>query len=81
MMHSYLKTSDDASNIGGGSQTGRGGGTSSSRTETAKYVTFSLVQYALNRFMPTCHIGYLLRHFHSFFFEVMVPLMLEEEDH
>ena len=54
---------------------------SSSRTETAKYVTFSLVQYALNRFMPTCHIGYLLRHFHSFFFEVMVPLMLEEEDH
>ena len=31
--------------------------------------------------MPTFHIGYLLMHFHSIFFEVMVPLMLEEEDH
>ena len=41
----------------------------------------SLFQYTLNRFMPTFHIGYLLMHFHSFFFEVMVPLMLEEEDH
>jgi len=31
--------------------------------------------------MPTFHNGYLLVHFHSIFFEVMVPLMLEEEDH
>ena len=31
--------------------------------------------------MPTFYIGYLLMHFHSIFFEVMVPLMLEEEDH
>jgi hypothetical protein len=37
---SYLKTSDDASNIGGGSRTRRGRGTSSSRTKTVKYVTF-----------------------------------------
>ena len=81
MHFSYLKTSDDASNIGGGSRTGRGRGTSSSPTETAKQVTFSLFQYTLNRFMPTFHIGYLLMHFHSIFFEVMVPLMLEEEDH
>jgi hypothetical protein len=44
MMHfSYFKTSDAASNIGGGrSRPGRGRGTSSSRTETTKYVTFSV---------------------------------------
>ena len=81
MHFSYLKTSDDASNIGGGSQTGRDRGTSSSYTETVMQVTFSLFQYTLNRFMPTFHNGYLLVHFHSIFFEVMVPLMLEEEDH
>ena len=31
--------------------------------------------------MPTFHNGYLLVHFHSIFFEVMVPLMIEDEDH
>jgi hypothetical protein len=42
MHFSYLKTSDAASNIEGGPQIGTSGGTSSSHTETAKYVTSSL---------------------------------------
>ena len=49
-----------------------------------KQPSTSLFQYNLNRFMPTYHIGYLLmhfEHFHSIFFEVMVPLMIEDEDH
>ena len=46
-----------------------------------KQPSTSLFQYNLNRFMPTYHIGYLLMHFHSILFEMMVPLMLEEEDH
>jgi hypothetical protein len=78
MHFSYLKTSDDASNIRGGSRIGRGGGTSSSRTETAKYVTFSLYFEHVHThilhwiFTDACSLH---------FFEVMVPLILEEEDH
>jgi hypothetical protein len=65
MHFSYLKTSDAASNIGGGSQIGRSGGTSLSHTETAKYVTFSLyfehVHAHSQVFTKACSLHFFLK--------------------